>query len=162
MTPDPPKIEKNKFVLKCILDHFQCFEQFLFLVENRPPNPPSQWKISVIFFKPFLRLFWAILRPSKTKYWNFISLASKLGKVKKNQWNFSLRGGGWGIRIGRFSTKKNTGSQQQIRPNMHFKPNLFFSTDHLKLLTSLVRPSCNCSPTHIIQNPFCGMQIIFG
>ena len=47
---------------------------------------------------------------------------------------------------------------------MHFKTNLFFSiwgvgghfniTDHLKLLTSLVRPSGNYSPTRIIQNPF--------
>ena len=30
----------------------------------------------------------------------------------------------------------------------------FTMTDHLKLLTSLVRPSGNCSPTRIIQNPF--------
>ena len=30
----------------------------------------------------------------------------------------------------------------------------FTITDHLKLLTSLVRPSGNCSPTRIIQNPF--------
>ena len=48
---------------------------------------------------------------------------------------------------------------------MHFETNLFFSifggvgghftiTDHLKLLTSLVRPSDNCSPTRIIQTPF--------
>ena len=30
--PAPPKkLKKNKFVLKCILGHFQCFEQFLFL-----------------------------------------------------------------------------------------------------------------------------------
>ena len=35
MTPDPPKIEKNKLVLKSILGHFQCFEQLFFLVENR-------------------------------------------------------------------------------------------------------------------------------
>ena len=30
--PRPPqKLKKNKFVLKCILGHFQCFEQILFL-----------------------------------------------------------------------------------------------------------------------------------
>ena len=53
-----------------------------------------------------------------------------------------------------------------------FETNLFFSifggvggpftmTDHLKLLMSFVRPSGNCSPTHIIQNPFNDMYIIF-
>ena len=40
MTPDPPKIDKNKFVLKCFLGHFQCSEQFLFLVENQPIRTP--------------------------------------------------------------------------------------------------------------------------
>ena len=33
----------------------------------------------------------------------------------------------------------------------------FTMIDHLKLLTSLVRPSDNCSPTRIIQNPFHAM-----
>ena len=37
--PTPPKIEKNKFVLKCILGHFQYFEPMFFLVENRPIRP---------------------------------------------------------------------------------------------------------------------------
>ena len=30
----PPKNEKNKFVLKCFLGHFECFKQLFFLVEN--------------------------------------------------------------------------------------------------------------------------------
>ena len=91
-------------------------------------------------------------------------------KKKKNQWNFPLRGGG--VRIGRFSTKKNIVSKCILGHFQCFQPNLFFSifggvgghftiTDHLKLLTSLVRPSDNCSPTRIIQNPFHDMQIIF-
>ena len=69
------------------------------------------------------------------------------------------------IWIDRFSTKKNIGSKDWKWSKMHFKTNLFFSifggvgghftiTDHLKLLTSLVRPSGNCSPTRIIQNLF--------
>ena len=32
MSPNPPKIEKNKFLLKCILGHFQSFKQLFFLV----------------------------------------------------------------------------------------------------------------------------------
>ena len=43
------KIEKNKFVLKCISGHFQCFEQFLFLVENCPIRTPSHPPLSGIF-----------------------------------------------------------------------------------------------------------------
>ena len=38
--PTPQKIEKNKFVLKCILGHFQYFEPMFFLVENRPIQTP--------------------------------------------------------------------------------------------------------------------------
>ena len=64
-----------------------------------------------------------------------------------------------------FSTKINIGSKHWKWPKMHFKTNLFSSilggvgghftiTDHLKLLMSLVKPSDNCSPTRIIQNPF--------
>ena len=34
--PIPPKIEKDKFVLKCILGHFQYSEPMFFLVENQP------------------------------------------------------------------------------------------------------------------------------
>ena len=112
MTPDPPKIEKNKFVLKCILGHFQCFEPMFFL-----------------------------------------------GKVSKKK-------------IVEFFTKKYIGSKYWKWPKMHFKTNLFFSilwgvgghfiiTDHLKLLSSLLRLPCNCSPTYIIQNPFHYVQIIF-
>ena len=32
--PTPLKMEKNKFVLKCFLGHFECFKQLFFLVEN--------------------------------------------------------------------------------------------------------------------------------
>ena len=46
--PIPPKIEKNKFVLKCILGHFQCFEPMFFLVENRPIRTPRCYKIRQI------------------------------------------------------------------------------------------------------------------
>ena len=35
-------------------------------------------------------------------------------------------GGGWGGRIGPFSTKKNIGSKYWKWPKMHFKANLFF------------------------------------
>ena len=50
--PTPPKIEKNKFVLKCILGHFQYFEPMFFLVENwliRTP-PPLSGKFHYFFF----------------------------------------------------------------------------------------------------------------
>ena len=30
----PLKMEKNKFVLKCFLGHFECFKKLFFLVEN--------------------------------------------------------------------------------------------------------------------------------
>ena len=55
--PTPQKIEKNKFVLKCILGHFQWFEQYLFLVENRPirPPPPLVENSPNFFFNPSLR-----------------------------------------------------------------------------------------------------------
>ena len=51
MTPDPPKIENNKFVLKCILGHLQCFEHLFFLVENRPIPPPLLVENYTFFFK---------------------------------------------------------------------------------------------------------------
>ena len=38
--PPPSKIEKNKFVLKCILGNFQYFQPMVFLVENLPIRPP--------------------------------------------------------------------------------------------------------------------------
>ena len=47
----PPQIEKNKFVLKCILGHFQYFEPMFFLVENRPiRTPPLLVENSTNFF----------------------------------------------------------------------------------------------------------------
>ena len=52
--PTPHKIEKNKFVLKCILGHFQYFEPMFFLVENRPirisPPPYNLVENSTNFF----------------------------------------------------------------------------------------------------------------
>ena len=49
--PTLPKIEKNKVVLNCILGHFQPYEQFLFLVENRPiRKPPLFVENSTNFF----------------------------------------------------------------------------------------------------------------
>ena len=38
--PIPLKIEKNKFVLKCFLGHFECFKQ-LFFYRSCPPAPLS-------------------------------------------------------------------------------------------------------------------------
>ena len=40
MTPNPLEIEINKFVLKCTLGNYQCFEPIFFLVEYRPIQPP--------------------------------------------------------------------------------------------------------------------------
>ena len=56
LPPTPPKIEKNKFVLKCILGHFQYFEPMFFLVENQPirTTPPLSGKFHYFFFKPSL------------------------------------------------------------------------------------------------------------
>ena len=59
MNPDPPKIEKNKFVLKCILGHFQYFEPMFFLVENRPIRPsPLLVENATNFFKLRARSFY--------------------------------------------------------------------------------------------------------
>ena len=47
------KMEKNKFVLKCFLGHFECFKQLFFLVENWPiltPPPPLVENSTNIFF----------------------------------------------------------------------------------------------------------------
>ena len=49
-----------------------------------------------------------------------------LGKVSKKLVEFSTKREG-GVRIGRFSTKKNIGSKYWKWPKMHFKTNLFFS-----------------------------------
>ena len=83
---------------------------------------------------------------------SFLTGVAGLGKVSKKI-------------LAKLSTKINIGSKHWKWPKMHFKTNLFSSifggvgghftiTDHLKLLTSLVRPSGNCSPTRIIQNSF--------
>ena len=56
--PPNQKIENNKFVLKCILGHFQCFEQLFFWVENRPIRPPPPLLVenftNFFFLKPSL------------------------------------------------------------------------------------------------------------
>ena len=47
-------MEKNKFVLKCFLGHFECFKQLFFLEENwpilTPLPPPPLVENSTIFF----------------------------------------------------------------------------------------------------------------
>ena len=53
LPPTPPKIEKNKFVLKCFLGNFKCFQPMFFLVENWPiltPSPPLLVENSTNFF----------------------------------------------------------------------------------------------------------------
>ena len=84
MTTDPPKIEKNKFVLKCIIGHFQCFEHFLFLVENLPirnPPPPLLVKNSTIyFFETF----------SKENIVSWTQVAIRLNKISPKQAQESL------------------------------------------------------------------------
>ena len=129
-------------------------------------------------FRPFL-VFWAYFflsgksadpshpsPPLSGKYHYFLFLKPSLTVykvLKKKIVEFSTKRGG-GVRIGQFSTKKNNCSKHWKWPKMHFKTNLFFSifgevrghltmTDHLKLLMSLVKPSCNCPLTRIIQNP---------
>ena len=49
--PTPLKMEKNKFVLKCFLGHFECFKQLFFLVENWPILTPPLVENSTNFFK---------------------------------------------------------------------------------------------------------------
>ena len=58
--PTPPKIEENKFVLKCILGHFQCFEPMFILVDNFVnifletfPNPATPVKNDIILILSF-------------------------------------------------------------------------------------------------------------
>ena len=93
------------------------------------------------------------------------------GKVsKKNQWNFPLRGAVEGRgRISQFSTKKNNCLKHLKRHKKHFKTNLFFPHfqgvgglfTRTEFLSFDTRPSCNYSPTRIIQNPFHDLQINF-
>ena len=77
--PTPPKIEKNKFVLKCILGHFQCFEQFLFLVENWPILLVEN---STNFFKPSLTQWVSLKKLSKLNPTSNCTVQKKYEKAK--------------------------------------------------------------------------------
>ena len=99
-------------------------------------------------------------------YLIFERIVSK-GRFKKKLVEFSTRRGG-GFGLADFPLRKiiaqNTGNGLKciLRQTYFFQffffgggvGGLFTINDHIKLLTSLVRPSGNCSPTRIIQNPF--------
>ena len=66
-------------------------------------------------------------------------------------------------KLKKISLAKNTGNGLKCILRQTYFFSIFFlggvgghfaMTDHLTLLTSLVRPSDNCLPTRIIQNPF--------
>ena len=53
-------MEKNKFVLKCFLGHFECFKQLFFLVENWPiltPRPPLVENSTIFFWNLPLEMY---------------------------------------------------------------------------------------------------------
>ena len=100
-----------------------------------------------------------------TDRWTQWNIEAPCRSFKKLMELSTKGGGGGGVRIGQFSTKKNNCLKHSKWPKKHFKTNLFFSIFRggggsfhqnwiAQLQNSLTRPSCNYSRTRIIQNSF--------
>ena len=75
----PPKIEKNKFVLKWFLGNFKCFKL--------PPPPPlnGKFRFFFFFFNPSLRDIFSVFQ----KLLKMV-LRSKVHQVKQDFWYYCI------------------------------------------------------------------------